>query len=317
MNGRDLTLGVVAGLAVAGALASKRTGSRALSSMTAPSIQRPAQPWKGLVGAAKGGPSQEKWRTAYRNYPLEIDLQVVDETDLESFCSTVRRPAPGRLKLIVSAYTFTADSEYASYIERSRKQDPSYSLALMTPFAVMHRVFDESYGAQVYCNKLLVLTVALNRAYASHDASYNEPQFRPADNFVRADGSRSKWLSAFSVYTKSGVLNPRSRISDDNKEAWKAFRPYAETDEAPDYVFSRVVASLTCPTAAGRLIRITTFGQAMADCYATWAIANRNPLVRVTEDDLRNFRVDKQVERWLKSIGGEKNTTEVAIKRLL
>jgi len=37
--------------------------------------------------------------------------------------------------------------------------------------------------------------------------------------------------------------------------------------------------------------------------------------VKLTEDDLRDFRVDKQVERWLKSIGGEKNTTEVAIRR--
>jgi len=63
------------------------------------------------------------------------------------------------------------------------------------------------------------------------------------------------------------------------------------------------------------MIRITTFGQAMADCYATWAIANRNPLVKLTEEDLRNFRVDKQINRWLKSIGGKKNTTDVAIRR--
>jgi len=314
MNGRDLTLGVVGALAVAGALASRRTGSRALSSITATSVQRPSQPWKGIVGAAKGGPSQEKWRTAYRNYPLEIDLQVVDGNDLESFCSTVRRPAPGSIKLIVSATTFTKHPEVAEEIETSRKQDPSNSVALMTPFAVMHRVFDESYGLALYCKHVCVLTEAL----ADLTNKYNTYPTRImlADRFAQEDGSLLKWLSASSVYRKFGSIKlSKVCIDEDNNEAWEAFLPYAETDEAPDYVFSRVVASLTCPTAAGRMIRITTFGQAMADCYATWAIANRNPLVKLTEEDLRNFRVDKQINRWLKSIGGKKNTTDVAIRR--
>jgi hypothetical protein len=55
----------------------------------------------------------------------------------------------------------------------------------------------------------------------------------------------------------------------------------------------------------------------MADCYATWGMSRwgRNPLVRLTEDDLYDFRVDKQIDRWLKSIGGQQNTTDMAIRR--
>ena len=64
MNGRDLTLGIAAGLAVAGVVAKRRRGSPALTSLTAPQGLSPAQPWKGVVGAARGGPALEGWKQA-------------------------------------------------------------------------------------------------------------------------------------------------------------------------------------------------------------------------------------------------------------
>ena len=368
LDGTHLALGVVAAVAAAGAVASRSRGSRALSSMTAVAGLDPSQPWKAMVGAAKGGPSQEKWKAAFRNYPLDVDLHVVgNRRDEETWLRKVRRPAPGKLKIVVEARTFSANPQMARSIEANRKQAPSDAVALMTPFTTLHRMFDSSYTNN-YSSEMPVLALteelgsvvvdgfggfipykdvpeelfewamedctapvpqpvlqpqAPKRAVLLSDfikkrgsSSRREQDERDAEVDTCVEGMMAKWRDASTVYDKSqDLLLGGSYFINDTDELNEAFEPYREKREDHGRVFSRVVASLTCPTAAGRLLRLTDYSQAMADCYATWAIGNRNPLVRLTEDDLRDFRVDKQIDRWLKSIGGQQNTTEVAIRR--
>ena len=103
LDGTHLALGVVAAVAAAGAVASRSRGSRALSSMTVdPNLREASQPWKAMVGAARGGESLEKWKSALRTYPLDIDLHVVgNRRDMEAWLRKVHRPAPGKLKIVV------------------------------------------------------------------------------------------------------------------------------------------------------------------------------------------------------------------------
>ena len=370
LDGTHLALGVVAAVAAAGAVASRSRGSRALSSMTTVVGLDPSQPWKAMVGAAKGGPSQEKWKAAFRNYPLDIELHVVgNRRDEETWLRKVRRPAPGKLKIVVEARTFDSDPQMARLIEAGRKQAPSDAFALMTPFTVLHRIFDSSYTNN-YSSEMpvLALTEELGSVvvggfrgstpykyvpkelfeWAMEDCTAPAPVPQPVlqpqaptravllSDFIKKRGSSSRreqderdakvdtcveammarWTDASSVYDESqDLLLGGGMFIEETDERNEAFEPYREKSEVHARVFSRIVASLTCPTAAGRLLRLTSYGQAMADCYATWAVANRNPLVKLTVDDLRKFSVDKQIDRWLKSIGGQQNTTDVAIKR--
>ena len=69
-----------------------------------------------------------------------------------------------------------------------------------------------------------------------------------------------------------------------------------------------MLVSLCCPTAAGRLLRLTDYSQAMADCYATHIVSGRNPLVKLTVRDLTHFSVDAQVKRWLATASAKKAT---------
>jgi hypothetical protein len=342
-DGTKFALGAVGLLAAAGAVASRSRGSRALSSMTAVAGLDPSQPWKAMVGAAKGGPSQEKWKAAFRNYPLDVDLHVVgDLRDMTAWLRKVHRPAPGKLKIVVEARTFRSDPQMARRIEANRKQAPSDAFALMTPFTTLHRMFDSSFSQNFssWSMPALALTEALGAVvseglggsrrsqpvpeelyeWAMEDCGYSvtaqQQDERDAEVDVCVEGMMAKWTDASAGYDESqDLLLGGGMFIDETDEVAEAFEPYREKGEDHARVFSRVVASLTCPTAAGRLLRLTDYSQAMADCYATWAIGNRNPLVRLTEDDLRDFRVDKQIDRWLKSIGGQQNTTDVAIKR--
>ena len=348
LDGTHLALGVVAAVAAAGAVASRSRGSRALSSMTAVAGLDPSQPWKAMVGAAKGGPSQEKWKAAFQNYPFDVDLHVIGGwaalnslRDMTAWLRKVHRPAPGKLKIVVEAITFSASPRMARRTEADRKQAPSDAFALMTPFMTLHRIFDSSFSQKFSSKSMpaLALTEALGAVvskglggsrrsqpvpeelyeWAMEDCGYSvtaqQQDERDAEVDVCVEGMMARWTDASTVYAESQDLLLGGRFIDETDEVAEAFEPYREKGEDHARVFSRVVASLTCPTAAGRLIRLTSYSEAMADCYATWAIGNRNPLVRLTEDDLREFRVDKQIDRWLKSIGGQQNTTDVAIKR--
>jgi hypothetical protein len=331
LDGTHLALGVVAAVAAAGAVASRSRGSRALSSMTAVAGLDPSQPWKAMVGAAKGGPSQEKWKTAFRNYPLDIDLHVVeDKCEADAWLCRTPRPLPGKLNLLVLARTFSANPQMARAVEQLRKKAPSGAIALMTPFTTMHRVFDASFLSEMdRTAPALMLTDQLSELMSSgkrdefldSKRSTTFSKWGDEDCIEHQDPGcrkrlREKWESARSVYIESRELLVTDRYFIDATEAfYDAMAPYADDVEYDGGTFTRVVASLTCPTAAGRLLRLTDYAQAMADCYATWAVANRNPLVRLTVDDLRKFSVDNQIDRWLKSIGGQQNTTDMAIKR--
>lgn len=342
-DGTKFALGAVGLMAAAGALASRSRGSRALSSMTTVAGLEPSQPWKAMVGAAKGGPSQEKWKAAFRNYPLDIDLHVVgNRRDMEAWLRKVHRPAPGKLKIVVEARTFGSDPQIARRIEAGRKQSPSDAFALMTPFTTLHRIFDSSFSQSFSSKSMpaLALTESLGAVVSEGlggsrrsqpvpeelyewvlddcgDSVTAQQQYdRDAEVDACVEGMMAKWADVSTVYDESqDLLIGGGPYIEETDELNEAFEPYREKSEDHIRVFSRVSASLACPTAAGRLLRLTDYSQAMADCYATWAIANRNPLVRLTEDDLRDFRVDKQIDRWLKSIGGQQNTTDVAIKR--
>ena len=342
-DGTKFALGAVGLLAAAGAVASRSRGSRALSSMTVdPNLHDPSQPWKAMIGAAKGGPSQQKWKQAFRNYPLDIDLHVVgSRREEEAWLRKVHRPAPGKLKIVVDARTFGSNPQEARRIEAGRKQAPSDAFALMTPFTTLHRIFDSSYtqissksppplALTAELGSLVVEGLGGSRRYTEvpeqmyewamedcgDSVTAQQQDERDAEVDACVQGMIARWLEAATVYDESqDLLLGGGMFLDETDEVVEAFEPYREKNEDHARVFSRVVASLTCPTAAGRLMRLTDYSQAMADCYATWAIANRNPLVKLTEDDLRDFRVEKQIDRWLKSIGGEKNTTDVAIRR--
>jgi hypothetical protein len=332
LDGTHLALGVVAAVAAAGAVASRSRGSRALSSMTADASLDPSLPWKAMVGAARGGPSLEKWKSSLRNYPFDIDLHVIDENgrdDISLWLRKMHRPAPGTLKLVVGAQE---EETWDDQIRRDRKTAPSYSLALFTPFATLHRVFDASYGFAYKERRALALTGTVHEVVSAANRG-ESPHRVPEPKELRAwawsdceghsdmDGCINKIVDKFrnarSVYERSkSTLEIGAVFIDDEVEGLRqAFNPYTELDEEWSRVFTRIVSSLICPTAAGRLLRLSDYSQAMADCYATWGISRRNPLVKLTEDDLYHFRVDKQVERWLATIGGAENTTDVAIRR--
>ena len=93
LHGTHLALGVVAAVAAAGAVASRSRGSRALSSMTADASLDPSLPWKAMVGAARGGESLGKWKSSFQNYPMDIDLHVMeDKCEADTWLCRTPRP---------------------------------------------------------------------------------------------------------------------------------------------------------------------------------------------------------------------------------
>ena len=151
MNGRDLTLGTLAGLAVAGFVAQRR-GSRELTSLTAPQGLSPAQPWKSVVGAAKGGSALEDWKRALHRLPFSLSIEVVGSAKAShAWLKKVKRPRPGKLKMCIYARDRLDPKERseAVAIQWHRKQTPSDAFALFSPFTVAHRLFDMSYAVQI------------------------------------------------------------------------------------------------------------------------------------------------------------------------
>jgi len=338
MNGRDLTLGALAGLAMAGMVAQRRRGSRELTALTAPQGLSPAQPWKGLVGAAKGGPSLEGWKESLARLPFSLSIEVVGSLKAsEAWLEKVRRPGPGKVKMCIYARD-TLDSRERSAvaaIQSGRKQAPSDAFALFSPFTVAHRLFDMSYSVQTRNPKnVLALSRALGevvmetsdededavdalREWAHDDCEDAGAGLDPEEDEDGVNEAMDACMEA--TFTRWGEIQKTYR---DASDLFRSEPLYLDEDaDLPDdvaalleryeersHLISRVLVSLCCPTAAGRLLRLTDYSQAMADCYATHIVSGRNPLVKLTVRDLTHFSVDAQVKRWLATASAKKAT---------
>ena len=331
MNGRDLTLGLAAGLAVAGVVAKRRRGSPALTSLTAPQGLSPAQPWRGLVGAAKGGPALEGWKQALGRLPFDLSIQVVGSLKAsEAWLARVRRPGPGKVRMCIWARD-TMDRN--ATIQSARKQTPSDAFALFSPFTVAHRLFDVSYSVLTDGpNHALALSQALGevvregsgevdvdvlREWAYEDCEDAGAGLDPEEDQEAYDEAMDACSEA--TYTRWGEIQKVYRDAEDlfwseplyldnHADLPDDVAALLERHEERSHLISRVLVSLFCPTAAGRLLRLTDYSQAMADCYATHVVSGRNPLVRLTVRDLERFSVDAQVKRWLATASAKKAT---------
>lgn len=336
-SGLPWALGAVAGLAVAGAV-TKRRGSPALTSLTAPQGLSPASPWRGIVGAAKGGPARQAYTKAFARFPFDLSIEVVgSQKAQDAWLKKVARPGPGKLRVCLWARdTETVDRQRsaATTIQAMRKQSPSEAFALFSPFTVAHRLFDASMSVPVRDpSHTLALSQALwaevtdggdgteeetaasmlrewafdgcDTAHAIDLEEDEEGYDAAMDACAEADFAR--WASIREVYKEAADLfQPSPHYLEDGTEDLRTLR---EKGEDPHYGLpSRVLVSLACPTAAGRLLRLTDYGQAMADCYATWAVSGRDPLVKLTERDLAHFSVDAQIQRWLATASAKKAT---------
>ena len=336
MNGRDLTLGIAAGLAVAGMVAQRRRGSRELTALTAPQGLSPAQPWKGLVGAAKGGPARQAYTEAFARFPFDLSIEVVGtQRAEEAWLARVRRPGPGKVKMCIWARDRMDPREHrtAAAIQSGRKQAPSDAFALFSPFTVAHRLFDVSYTALTQDpNHALALSQALGevvregsgevdvdmlREWAHDDCEDAGAGLDPEEDQEAYDEAMDACSEA--TYTRWGKIQKVYRDAEDLFRSEPLyFDNYAdlpddvaallERYEERSHLISRVLVSLFCPTAAGRLLRLTDYSQAMADCYATHVVSGRNPLVKLTVRDLERFSVDAQVKRWLATASAKKAT---------
>ena len=338
MNGRDLTLGALAGLAVAGMVAQRRRGSRELTALTAPQGLSPAQPWKGLVGAAKGGPALENWKESLARLPFSLSIEVVGTLKAsEAWLAGVRRPGPGKVKMCIYARDRMDPREHsaAAAIQSGRKQAPSDAFALFSPFTVAHRLFDVSYSVLTGKdpNDALVLSRALSEVVM--EGGVDEVDVDVLNEWARDDcedagagldpeededgvneamdacmeATFTQWNEIQKVYRDASVLfQSQPLYIDEDAELPDDVAALLERYEERSHLISRVLVSLCCPTAAGRLLRLTDYSQAMADCYATHVVSGRNPLVWLTVRDLERFSVDAQVKRWLATASAKKAT---------
>lgn len=337
MNGRTLTLGIAAGLAVAGVVAKKRRGSPALTSLTAPQGLSPASPWRGIVGAAKGGPARQAYTEAFARFPLDLSIEIVGSMKAsEAWLQKVQRPGPGKLRACLWARDTEERNSAAAAIQKMRKQSPSEAFALYSPFTVAHRLFDASTSVPVSDpSHKLPLSAALwsevtdlhpgdgteerRAAEALREWAFDECDAAQAIDLEEdeegydaamdacAEASFAQWASIRAAYRDASDLLQSSPHYLEGGTG--DLRPLLEKGEDSNYGLpSRVLVSLVCPTAAGRLLRLTDYGQAMADCYATWTVSGRNPLVRLTERDLTHFSVDAQIQRWLATASAKKAT---------
>ena len=342
MNGRDLTLGALASLAVAGLVAKRRRGSPALTSLTASQGLTPAQPWKGIVGAAKGGPSLEGWRASLERFPFDLSIEVVGSAEAShAWLKKVKRPRPGKLKMCIYARDRLDPEERseAVAIQWDRKQTPSDAFALFSPFTVAHRLFDMSYAVQIADpNHALELSEALSdvmmlggsgkaardvlRAWV-HDDCADAGGFDPEDEAASdeamdacVEATFTRWDAIQQAYRGASYFFSSQPFDMDIETADlpKDVAALLENKERSNHFITRVLVSLFCPTAAGRSLRLTDYSQAMADCYATHVVSGRNPLLRLTVSDLYYFSVDAQVDRWL-SGASAKNATEGQIAK--
>ena len=322
MNGRALALGTVAALAVTGMFAQRR-GSRELTALTAVPGLSPTRSWKGIVGAAKGGPLLEAWKASLARFPFDLSIEVVGSLKAQdAWMEEVKRPESGTFRMCMWA----------------RETESPSGAAPFSPFMVAHRLFDVSASRR---SPKLALSWALAQIEEDDDEKpvIDAEAVEVAKNALRMwarDDARSalkdekgyaaavdactksyfaQWASILKTYKSAKTLMRSWPHLIRNHDKESDLRPLLEEpNEEWDSCLSRILASLSCPTATGRLLRLTDYGQAMADCYATWVVSGRDPLVKLTERDLRNFSVDAQIERWLATASAKK-ATEVQIAK--
>lgn len=325
-------------------------GSRALTALDLYKGQElaPAQPWKRLVGAARGGPALQAYQRGLARLPLDVTIDVVRSVRAQdAWLQEVRRPAPGKLRISIYARSHGeagSDTGAAVRVQTERNRVPSDAFALYTPFVIAHRLFDSTYsganGAKLAGSQALASIVMgegesidsdVFREWAMDDSEYASvaaPQGEDEDD-------EEARMAAYDEATDAFVTSFYERwagISDAYEEAYRqdilpgttiegrlydtpippkvraALGDHVEASEETGHLISRVLTSLACPTAAGRLLRLTDGGQAMADCYATWVVSGRDPLLALTEDDFKRFSPERQVARWLASAPGARGT---------
>jgi len=333
MNGRDLTLGTLAGLAMAGMVAQRRRGSRELTALTAPQGLSPAQPWKGLVGAAKGGPSRESWKQAMDRLPFDLSIEVVGQDDADAWLAAVKRPRPGMVKVCVQSV------DIETYNSRIVFSSRTAGNTTFTPFNIVHRLYDMTFtsipetsapsfdangklrGSQKLAlgNVIGGRELTQNRSVTSvleEWAQEDCQSMAPANLDVCKRSIFDRWEAIKRAYDSRPERIHRPGEPYDftsQKYRIKEFygRPLSGWEGDPknwDDDVRGVAYSLFCPTAAGRLLVFADFSQAMADCYATHMLSGRNPLLTLTERDLAYFSVDDQIERWLATASAKKST---------
>jgi hypothetical protein len=102
-----------------------------------------------------------------------------------------------------------------------------------------------------------------------------------------------------------------------NDPSWEAVawvESELEVDDPQEWT-QRVLASLICPTAAGRRFLLTDITQAGADSFATWVLSynpskgrGRIPIMPLSPADARDFRAKRWVDRWAREHGGPRVT---------
>ena len=349
MNGRALTLGFAAGLAAASTLVHAR-GSRALAGLDLYKGQEmePAQPWKRLVGAARGGPALQAYQRGLARLPLDVSIDVVRSVRAQdAWLQDVRRPAPGKLRISIYARSHGepgSDAGAAVRVQTERNRTPSDAFALYTPFVIAHRLFDSTYsgapgaklaGSQALSSLVMGEGDAIDsdvfREWAMDDSEY-APVAAPQEEDEEDEDARMEAYDEVVGVFVDAFYDRWAGITDAYEEAYRqdilpgttiegrlydkpippkvraALGDHVEASEETGHLISRVLASLACPTAAGRLLRLTDGGQAMSDCYATWVVSGRNPLLDLTEDDFKRFSPERQVARWLASEPGARGT---------
>jgi hypothetical protein len=285
------------------------------------------------VGAARGGPALEGWKQALGRLPFDLSIQVVGTRKAsETWLASVRRPGPGKVRMCIYARD-TMDRSATTAIQSGRKQAPSDAFALFSPFTVAHRLFDMSYSVLTQDpNHALALSQALGevvregsgeadvdvlREWTYEDCEDAGAGLDPEEDPDAYDEAMDACAEA--TYTRWGEIQKAYRDAedlfqqdplylDDDADLSNDVAALLERQEERSHLISRVLVSLFCPTAAGRLLRLTDYSQAMADCYATHVVSGRNPLVRLTVRDLERFSVDAQVKRWLATASAKKAT---------
>ncbi len=325
MNGRDLTLGTLAGLAVAGLVVQRRRGSPALTSLTASQGLSPAQPWKSVVGAAKGGSALEDWKRALHRLPFSLSIEVVGSAKAsQAWLAKVQRPGPGKVKMCIYAPDTMDRSEIeirsVAAAQSGRKQAPSDAFALFSPFTVAHRLFDMSFSVRtIDPHHALALSSELQEVLMDgrvdievdvlHEWARDDCESAGEAMDTCVESIFTQWQEIQQTYLDAADLFQIEPLYvEEDADLPEDVAALLERHEEPAHLISRVLVSLFCPTAAGRLLRLIDYSQAMADCYATHIVSGRNPLVKLTVRDLTHFSVDAQVKRWLATASAKKAT---------
>jgi hypothetical protein len=166
VSGNKLVLAAVAALAAAGA--TRRRGSPKLEELrvdpqTVPQGVRVSTPFKGIMGAARGGPSFARYEQAFARAPFDLRMVLVGSDSLrfsrgpsETLPASLRRELVRGLARPEGTVTFVQAlpglssqgltlEEGIARVQEGRKTSRKDAFAIMSPFTVAHRLFDLSY----------------------------------------------------------------------------------------------------------------------------------------------------------------------------